>query len=203
MQVVRSKPPSGQSWSTFLKTHGQDIWACDFVPVVTLFFKTIHAFVIVHHESRRVVHFGVTERPTDEWITQQLREATPFDEKPKYLICDNDKKYGPMFERVAKTSGIEVIHTPYEAPRANAICERFVGSLRRECLDHMLVIGGLQLSRILKGYISYFNQARPHQGIAQGIPAPRVPPPGAPKAGMVMAFPVLNGLHHDYRRAAA
>jgi putative transposase len=162
MQAVRSKPTSGQSWSTFLKTHGQDIWACDFVPVVTLFFKTLHAFVIVHHESRRVVHVGVTDHPTDEWITQQVRDATPFEDKPKYLICDNDKKYGHMFERVALASGIEVIHTPYEAPRANAICERFVGSLRRECLDHMLVIGGLQLIRILKDYGTYFNQARPH-----------------------------------------
>ena len=203
MKTARSKPPSGQSWSTFLKTHGKDIWACDFVPVVTLFFKTIHAFVIVHHESRRVVHFGVTEHPTDEWITQQLREATPFEEKSKYLICDNDKKYGPKFERVAETSGMEVIHTPYEAPRANAICERFVGSLRRECLDHVLVIGVPQLIRLLKEYVSYFNQARPHQGIAQQLPAPRVSPPGEPKAGKVIAFLVLNGLHHDYRRAAA
>ncbi len=90
MQAVRSKPPTGQSWSTFLKTHAKDIWACDFVPVVTLFFKTIYAFVIVHHESRRVVHLGVTEHPTDEWVTQQLREATPFDEEPKYLICHHD-----------------------------------------------------------------------------------------------------------------
>ena len=203
MQAVRSKPPSGQSWSTFLQTHGKDIWACDFVPVVTLFFKTLHAFVIVHHGSRRVVHVGVTDHPTDEWITQQIRDATPFEEKPKYLICDNDKKYGPMFERVAQASGIEVIHTPYEAPRANAICERFVGSLRRECLDHMLVIGERQLIRVLKGYVSYFNPARPHQGIAQRIPAPTVSPPGEAKAGKVMAFPVWNGLHHDYRWAAA
>ena len=181
MQAVRSRPPSGQSWSTFLKTHGQDIWACDFVPVVTLFFKTLHAFVIVHHESRRVVHVGVTDHPTDEWITQQVREATPFEEKPKYLICDNDKRYGHLFERVVQASGIEVIHTPYEAPRANAICERFIGSLRREYLDHMLVIGERQLTRVLKEYVSYFNPARPHHGIAQRIPAPRVPPLGAPK----------------------
>ena len=150
MQAARSKPASGPSWSTFLQTYGKDIWAFDFVPVVTLFFKTLHAFVIVHHGSRRVVHVGVTDHPTDEWITQQLRDATPLEEKPKYLICDNDKKYGPMFERVAQASGIEVIHTPYEAPRANAICERFVGSLRRECLDHMLVIGERQLIRVLK-----------------------------------------------------
>jgi putative transposase len=203
MQAVRSQPPSGQSWSTFLKTHGKDIWACDFVPVVTLFFKTIHALVIVHHDSRRVVHVGVTEHPTDAWITQQVRDGTPFDEKPKYLICDNDKKYGSLFERVAKASSIEVLHTPFAAPRANAICERFVGSLRRECLDHRLVLGNPQLVRILKEYVAYFNEARPHQAIAQRIPAPRVSPTGEPKARRVMAFPVLNGLHHDYRRAAA
>ena len=203
IQAARSKSPSGQSWSTFPQTHAKDIWACDFVPVVTLFFKTLHAFVIVHHESRRVVHVGVTVHPTDEWITQQIRDATPFEEKPKYLICDNDKRYGTLVERVAQASDIEVIHTPYEAPRANAICERFVGSLRRECLDHMLVIGELQLIRVLKGYISYFNPARPHQGIAQQIPAPRVSPPGTPKTRRVVAYPVLNGLHHDYRWAAA
>jgi putative transposase len=193
MQIARSKLPSGQSWSTFLKTHGQDIWACDFVPVVTLFFKTLHAFVIVHHESRRVVHVGVTDHPTDEWITQQVREATPFDEKPKYLICDNDKRYGSLFEQVVQASGIEVIHTPYAAPRANAICERFIGSLRRECLDHLLVLGERQLIRVLKEYISYFNPARPHQGIAQHIPAQTVSPPGVANPWKVMAFPMLNG----------
>jgi hypothetical protein len=203
MQAARAEPPSGQSWSTFLKTHGTDIWACDFVPVVTLFFKTLHAFVIVHHESRRVVHVGITDHPTDEWITQQVRDATLFEEKPKFLICDNDRKHGPMFERVVHASGIEVIHTPYEAPRANAILERFVGSLRRECLDHMLVIGELQLMRVLKECVSYFNPTRPHQGIAQHTPAPRLSPPGESRAGTVVAFPVLNGLHHDYRWAAA
>jgi putative transposase len=192
MRQVRSQPLSGQSWPTFLQTHRKDIWACDFVPVVTLFFKTIHAFVIVHHESRRVVHLGVTEHPTEEWVAQQLREATPFDEKSKYLICDNDKKYGPAFERVAKTSGIEVIHTPYQAPRANAICERFVGSLRRECLDHVLVIGVPQLARILKDYIRYFNQARPHQGIAQQVPEAMQSPAGAAHKGKVIAFPTTG-----------
>jgi hypothetical protein len=105
------------------------------------------------------------------------------------LICDNDKKYGAVFERVAQTSGIEVIHTTYQAPRANAICERFVGSLRRECLDHILVLGVLQLVRILKDCIRYYNQERPHQGLAQRIPAATQPPPGAPQRGKVIAFP--------------
>jgi putative transposase len=123
----RSKPQSGQSGSTFLQTPGQDSWACDFVPVVTLFLKTLHACVMVPQASRRVVHVGVTNPPTDAWNTQPVRDATPFAEKPKYLIGDNDKKDGPMFERVAQASGIEVIRTPYAAPRANAICQRFVG----------------------------------------------------------------------------
>jgi transposase InsO family protein len=216
LHAVRSKPPSGQSWSTFLRTHGKDIWACDFVPVVTLFFKTLYAVVIVHHESRRVMHFGATEHPTDAWVTQQLREATPFDEKPKYLICDNDKKYGAGFEWLAKASGIEVIITPHAAPQANAICERFVGNVRRECLDHVLVMGVLQLIRILKEYVAYFNHARPHQGISQQIPEAAQLPPAKPSEGKVIAFPqtgtmtaspttrkviamaVLNGLHHTY-----
>ena len=108
-----------------------------------------------------------------------------------------------MLERAVQASGIEVIPTPCGAARANAICERFVGSLRRECLNHMLVIGELQLIRVLKASVNYFNPARPHQGIARQLPAPTVLPPGEAQAGKVMAFPVLNGLRHDYRRAAA
>jgi integrase-like protein len=138
----------------------------------------------------------------DEWVTQQIRDTTPFEEKPKHLICDNDKRYGPIFERVAQASGIEVIHTPYEAPRANSICERFVGRLRRECLDHTLVTDELQLLRVLKGYAAYFNTVRPHQGIVQRIPSPRAPQAGAPKTSRGIAGPLLNRLHHDYRSAA-
>lgn len=140
MRAAPTRSPSGQSWSTFLKTHGQDLWACDFVPVVTLCFKTLYAFVIVHLESRRIVHVNVTDYPSDAWVAQPLREATPFGQTPKHLICDHDRKYGPVFYRVTKTCGMDVIHTPYQAPLANGICERFIGSIRRECLDHVLVL---------------------------------------------------------------
>ena len=216
MRAVRSQTPAGPTWSTFLKTHGQDIWACDFVPVVTLFFQTLYAFVIVHVGSRRVVHVNATVHPTDEWVAQQLREATPFGETAKHLICDNDTKFGPVFEAAAKTCGLEVIHTPYEAPRANAICERFVGSVRRECLDHMLVLGSRQLVRVLVEYAGYFNPSRPHQGLAQQTPDSRrfgqatvatgqtiaqaasSPAPVQPATRKLMAVPVLNGLHHSY-----
>jgi len=170
MRVVRSQSPTGQTWSTFLKAQGQNIWACDFLSVVTLFFQTLYVFVIVPVGSRRVVHVNATARPSDEWVAQQLREATPFEETAKHLICANDTKFGPAFEAGAKTCGLEVIHTPYEAPRANAICERFVGCVRRECLDQVLVVGNRQLVRVLVEYSGYFNPSRSHQGLAQQTP---------------------------------
>src|SRR5215470_10089880 len=133
MRQVRRARPRGQTWSTFLHTHAQQIWACDFLPVNDLFFRSLFAFFIIELHSRRVIHVGVTRSPTDTWTAQQLREATPYGHTPKYLIRDNDCKFGPCFARVAATSGIEILKTPYHAPRANAICERFLGSVRREC----------------------------------------------------------------------
>jgi putative transposase len=111
------------------------------------------------------MHVGVTRFPIDAWTAQQLREDTAFGQGPKYLIRDNDGKFGMAFARVAKTSTIAILKTPYQAPRANAICERFLGSVRRECLDHLLILHEKQLHRILHAYVQYFNQARPHQGI--------------------------------------
>ena len=115
-----------------------------------------------------MVHFAVTRNPTDQWVAQQLREATPFGERPRFLIRDNDRKYGKSFERVA--SQIDVLKTPYKAPRANAFCERFLGSLRRECLNYILILSERHLYRAVKEYKQYFNHARPHQGIEQRIP---------------------------------
>jgi len=154
---------------TFLQTQAQHIWACDFLPVTDLFFRSLFAFFIVELKSRKVIHVGVTRSPTDAWTAQQLREATAYGVGPKYLIRDNDSKFGVTFARVAKTSGIEILKTPYHAPRANAICERFLGSVRRECLDHLLILHELQLSRVLQAYMAYFNHARPHQGLQQQI----------------------------------
>ena len=143
---------------------------------------------------------GATRHPTDAWVAQQLREATPFDQRPRYLIRDNDGTFGTTFARVAESSGIEVQRTPYRAPRANAVCERFLGSVRRECLDHLLILGERHLSRVLREYVAYFNRDRPHQGLAQATPEP---PAGgwADRAGPVRAVPVLGGLHHSYQRA--
>ena len=162
MKPVRLKRPGGQNWATFLHNHAKDVWACDFLQVTDLFFRSLFAFFIIELKSRRVIHMNVTRSPTDLWIAQQLREATPYGERPTYLMRDNDRKFGPSFARVATTSGIKVLRTPYRTPRANAICERFLGSVRRECLDHFLVLHEKQLYRLLKAYVVYFNQARPH-----------------------------------------
>ena len=145
---------------------------------------------------------GVTRNPTDAWLAQQLREATPFGDGPRYLIRDNDRKYGRLFARVAAGTGIEVLRTPYGAPKANAICERFLGSVRRECLDHFLILSERHLYRAMKEYQEYFNCARPHQGIGQRIPCRT--PQGVELSGKrVISRPVLGGLHHDYRWRAA
>jgi putative transposase len=203
MRQIRATRPQGQTWRTFIHTHAQQIWACDFLPVTDLFFRSLFAFFIIELHSRRVIHVGVTRSPTDAWTAQQLREATAFGMGPKYLIRDHDSKFGVIFDRVAKTSGIELLKTPYHAPRANALCERFLGSVRRECIDHLLILHERQLQRVLNAYVRYFNRTRPHQGIKQQIPEPPTKPlPPDPTGGKILSFPVLGGLHHDYRRSA-
>jgi putative transposase len=203
MRSERTTRPPGQTWKTFLRTHAQQIWACDFLPVTDLFFRSLFAFFIIELHSRRVIHVGVTRSPTDTWTAQQLREATAFGVGPKYLIRDNDSKFGVTFARAATTSGIKILKTPIHAPRANAICERFLGSVRRECLDHLLILQERQLHRVLKAYVAYFNQARPHQGIQQQIPDSAGTPRVTAQAGTkVVALPIFAGLHHDYRKVA-
>jgi len=203
MRMAQPARSGGQTWATFLKNHASHIWACDFLPVVDFAFQHLYAFFIVEHGSRRVVHVGVTRHPTDAWVAQQLREATPFGEHPRYLIRDNDSKFGAQFARVAVGSGITILKTPFHAPKANAICERFLGSVRRECLDHFLILSESHLQHILQEYVAYFNQERPHQGIAQQLPAPRehVSNP-VPRSASVQSRSFLGGLHHAYQRVA-
>ncbi len=203
MREVRPPQQAGQTWATFLRSHASEIWACDFLPVTDGLFRPVYAFFVVALGSRRVVHVGVTRHPTDAWVAQQLREATPYGERPRYLIRDNDSKYGQVFAQVAEATGIEELRTAYHAPKQNATCERFLGSVRRECLDHVLVLGEAHLRRVLREYVAYFNTARPHQGLQQRVPAGAGRPVLRPETGgQVQAVPVLGGLHHTYRRAA-
>jgi putative transposase len=197
-QVREPADSSKQTWSTFLRNHATQIWACDFAHTYDLFFRSAFVFVIIELGSRRLVHFGVTRNPTDTWVAQQLRNATPFGQGPPFLIRDNDRKYGASFSQVAKGTDIEVLRTPYGAPKANAICERFLGSVRRECLDFFLILRERHLHRVMKEYQAYFNHARPHQGIAQRIPCQPERPNESPPSGKVVSHPLLGGLHHDY-----
>jgi transposase InsO family protein len=196
----RAPRPRGQRWATFLRNHASGIWACDFLAVTDALFRPLYAFFVVELATRRVVHVGATRHPTDAWVAQQLREATPFDRCPRYVIRDNDAKFGGAFARVAAARGIEVLRAPYRAPRANAVCERFLGSVRRECLDHLLILGERHLARVLREYTASFNRDRPHQGRDHALPEP--PAERASPTGPIRALPVLGGLHHTYQRAA-
>ena len=202
---IRSTPLEGQRWSTFLKNQAAGIWSCDLFEVRDLWFRSHIVFVVMHLESRRILHAVTTRAPNTEWLTQQLRHLTPFGQGPKFLLRDNDAKFGAVFDDVAKGAGVRVIRTPVLAPKANSHCERLIGSVRRECLDHVLVLGEDHLQRVLDEYRGFFNAHRPHQGIGQRRPISfdrpaRSPEPVAPHR--VTSHPVLGGLHHDYRIAA-
>jgi putative transposase len=201
-QVRPARPPS-QTWKTFLQNHGDEIWACDFIQITDVWFRSLFVFIIIELGSRRVVQMDVTRHPTDAWVAQQLREATPFQQGPQYLIRDNDKKYGQHFAAVAAGTQIEVLRTPVRASKANAICERFLGSVRRECLDHLLILGERHLFQVMKAYIEYYNLYRPHQGLAQRIPTQLEAAPLPTQPRLVVAKPVLAGLHHHYSQVAA
>ena len=199
-------PPrnQGQTWATFIQNHAGEIWACDFLQTYDLFFRAVFVYFIIELGSRRIVQYGVTRSPSDFWVAQQVRAATPYEEGPRFLIRDNDGKYEQCFTQVAEGKGIKVIKTPVRVPKANAICERFMGSVRRECLDHMLIINDRHLYRLIDEYVAYYNHARPHQGIEQRIPDPEEDNKRGveDKGQRVVCKPVLGGLHHDYRWAA-
>jgi len=199
---VRPPRRSGQTWATFLSTHAHEIWACDFLPVIDVGFRTLYAFFIVELGSRRVVHVGVMREPTDAWVAQQLREATPLGIKPRFLIRDNDSKFGAQFARVADTTRIEIVRTPFRAPRANAICERMIGTLRRELLDRILIVNERHLRQVLTTYLHHFNEARPHRALAQLAPAQAdTQPPHVINLVdyQVRRRPILDGLTSEYQ----
>ena len=200
MRRGRGRGPSGQRWATFLRNHGKAIWARDFLETYDALFRPLFALFIVALESRRVVFVNVTRSPSASWVAQQLGNATPDAVGPRFLICDNDDKFGQAFDRVADSTGIRILRTPVQAPRANAVCERFLGSVRRECLDHVLILGERHLHTVLTEYVHYANEARPHQGLGQKVPSGTAHT--STTTGRVIAVPVLGGLHHDYRRAA-
>jgi transposase InsO family protein len=165
--MPKKRKKSNQSWATFLKNHAAEIWACDFTVVHDLFFRPTYVFIIIELHTRRILHTAVTLSPTDAWTAQQLREATPWGKGPKYLLHDRDRKYGHKFAAVAAGAGIKELRSPIRAPKANAVCERIIGSLKRECLDHMLILHRSQVRRYVKQYTAYYNLTRPHQACTE------------------------------------
>ena len=166
----RSREPS-PGWRKFLKRHESSIWACDFFCVQTIVFQTLYVFFVIRHINREILHVAVTPFPTAKWVAQQVVECCAWDRlPPRLLIHDRDSRYGAAFDRRLRHLGIEQVRTPFRAPRANAISERWVKSVRTECLDHMLVFNEAHLRRAISAYVVYFNYWRPHRSLGQRAP---------------------------------
>ncbi len=190
-------------WRQFLTQHAQHIWACDLFTVQTLWFRTLYVFFVIHHGTREIVSLHVTAHPTAEWLAQQLVEACgPEREPPRFLIHDRDGCYGAAFNRRVRSLGVKQIRTPVRAPRANAIAERWIRTVRSECLDHIFVFGHQQLKRSLNEYCAYYNRWRPHRSLGQTSPCGSSVKIIKPSGGRIVAEPVLDGLHHVYQFAA-
>ena len=172
----------------------------DFFTVPTATFQILYVFVVLRHDRREVVHFNVTQNPTAQWTAQQVVEAFPFNSPPRYLLRDRDAIYGERFRRRAKSFGIEQIITAPRSPWQNPYAERLIGSIRRECLNHVIVLNECHLRRQLQSYFTYYHEARTHLSLGKQCPRPRVVE--SPGKGHVIAFPHIGGLHHEYRRAA-
>ena len=166
----------------------------------TASFRILYVPLVLKHERRRVVHFNVTEHPTAQWTGQQLVEAFPWDEAPRYLLRDRDTIYGTQFRRCVRSLGIEEVLIAPRSPWENPYLERLIGSVRRECLNHVIVLDERHLMRILRSYFAYYSGARTHLALAKQCPEPRQVQP--PEQGLVIVFPHVGGLHHEYRRAA-
>ena len=194
---VQRDPSSG--WRTFLANHRPEIWASDFFTVHTLWFRTLYVFFCIAHDRRTVTHLNVTRHPTAAWVWRQLVEATPWGSGPRYLIRDRDRSCGGDFVARAKRIGIRTVLTPVATPQANAVAERVIGTFRRECLDHMIVVNERHLRRVLREFVRHYNGARPHRALELEVPEVEAQPP-ARSSGPVISRPVLGGLTHEYER---
>jgi transposase InsO family protein len=197
---VRSRKPPSQTWKSFLRNHAGQIAAIDFFTVRTVSFNVLYGFVVLLHDRRRVVHFNVTAHPTALWTAQQIIEAFPEETAPRFLLRDRDQIYGEHFRCRVVGMGIEEAVTAAQSPWQNPYAERFIGSIRRECLDHLIVLNEMQLRRILREYFAYYNEVRPHQSLEKNSPLRREIE--LPNKGRVISIPQVGGLHHRYRRAA-
>jgi putative transposase len=198
-----------QRWKTFVRNHAQAIVACDFLVAVTARFQFLYVvFVAMEVGSRRIVYFNVTTHQTAEWTIQQFRESIPGDHSYRFLIHDRDSIFSAEVDQSLVAFGLRVLRTPARAPKANAYCERLMGTIRRECLDFVIPFSETHLRRILREWVSHYNHGRPHLALGPGIPAPPedlgwspkgIQPHSLPRSTQVVSQPILGGLHHEYR----
>jgi putative transposase len=200
LQRRRGRPPS-QTWRTFLANHIAGLVSMDFFTVPTLTGRVLFVFVLLAHQRRRIVHFAITDHPTAAWTAQQIIETFPEDTAPRWLLRDRDAIYGDVFRRRVAGMGITEVITSPSSPWQNPYAERLIGSLRRECLDHIIVLSPAHLRHMIARYISYYHGARTHLSLEKDAPAPRRVQ--APTEGRVVAFAEVGGLHHRYERRAA
>jgi transposase InsO family protein len=194
------KPPS-PTWRAFLQNHVKDLVAVDFFVVPTVRFRVLFVFIVLAHARRRIVHFNVTDHPTSQWTARQISEAFPWEDVPRYLLRDRDHAYGPTFkERIERMGIVEVLTSP-RSPWQNPYAERVIGSIRRECIDHVVVLDEGHLRRLLTEYLDHYHRWRCHRSLAMDCPEPR--PVQGPEIGTVVEVEEARGLYrHDERRAA-
>jgi transposase InsO family protein len=191
---TRSKKPPSPTWKTFLKNHVQDLVALDFFVVPTVTFRVLFVLVILAHDRRRIVHFNITAHPTAQWTAQQVVEAFPWDKAPRYLLRDRDRIYGTYFRQRVRHMGLEEVLIAPQSPWQNPYVERLIGSIRRECLDHVIVLHARHLQRLLTDYCAYYHRWRTHLSLAMDCPLSR--PVEPPEVGEVIALPEVGDLHH-------
>jgi transposase InsO family protein len=198
--MIKQRKPPSQTWRAFLLNHVKDLVSIDFFVVPTVTFRVLFVFIVLAHDRRRVIHFSVTEHPTASWTGQQVVEAFPYDSGPRFMIRDRDGAYGHEFNRRVDSMGIEQVLIAPRSPWQNPYVERVIGSIRRECLDHIIVLNEVHLRRLLKEYFKYYHRSRTHLSLDKDCPEPRPVSPAS--KGEIVEFPVLGGLHHRYTRRA-
>ena len=194
--MARRRGPPSQGWKTFLNNHADGIAAMDLFVVPTISFRLLYGLLIMGHGRRQILWFGVTSHPTAEWMANQLTEACGWEQAPRYLIRDRDRVFGELFVRRLRSMGIRDRPTSPRSPWQNGFAERLIGSIRRECLDHVVVFGERHLRHILLSYMKYYNEVRTHLSLEKDTPVSRA----AERTGHILCRPVLGGLHHQYIR---
>src|SRR5262249_11385831 len=185
-----------QTWKTFLRNHMEGIASIDLFVVPTIAFQQLHTFLVLGHRRRQLLWFAVTRNPTAEWLARQITEAFPWDSAPKYLIRDNDRAFGVAFKARIRAMGIRDRPTSFRSPWENGHVERLIGSIRRECTDHLIVFNAEHLRRILAKYAIYYNEVRTHVSLRKDAPSTRA----SERFGEIIAQPILGGLHNRYSR---